>query len=225
MEALKFTKNTDFKKNVEKARNFLDDLGKRKYGPNFQLSENFEGMAILKIRDHFNEYSFLENKFNHPKKGLLILASLKSEAFIFIELLNFYILELKKEERKGGRDIYYHGIGEGIIKIFSTRDIGLTLVSRSSNLDNVLLKYNTQYLALTDFGHEKIVGLNNYNKIDIVYEILIKRYKNKSKQEFGQLTHIITDLNAEELNSRYGSNIFFFMNKLVDLIILNNPKT
>ena len=231
MGAFKFSQNSELRNKAEEARIFFEDLGKMKYGENFLLNKNLDGFALTKLKEHFEEFSNRDGKWIVPKKGLLIIASYESEAMILFRLLNSYLDKLFKNEEKKYKNLKARFTGKTLnVDIISTHDIELELKNKSKVLD-VLNKHINSNLCLLDFGKDQIVGIDNYNKVDVVLHLLRKRYLIYTRTTVGQpssnynLIYLLSDLSFEELNERYGINTLLHIKKLVDFIVLSSPKT
>lgn len=226
MEAIKFSMNSDFKNNVEEARIFFEDLGKQKYGANFKLNNNIDGLALAKLKEHFEKFSFMTQNHIVPEKGLLIVSSIENNAVIFIELLERHLRNIFKRARNtnspnlNGFSVQYYIT----LNIHSTRDLVIELIGKKK-IDDFFLTYNPKYLCLYDFGQEQITTLDYHNKVDISAEIIRKRFAEKRDSKKTKITYLITALNANELFNRYGKETLFHINKLCDYIILDNPKS
>jgi hypothetical protein len=231
MGAFKYSQNSELRNKAEEARIFFEHLGKMKYGDNFQLNKNLDDSALTKLKEHFEEFSNKDGDWSVPEKGLLIVASYESEAVILFRLLNSYLDQLfMNEKRKYNNLKACFRSNELTVNIVSTHDLEIELKSKSKVLD-VLNKHVNSNLCLLDFGKDQIVGIDNYNKVDVVLHLLRKRYLNYTRTTVVQsssnynLFYLLSDLSFEELKDRYGNNTLFHIKKLVDFIVLSSPKT
>lgn len=201
----------------------LNDLGRKKYGDSFSISDNWNDSAIEKITRYFLSYEIIDRTLVLPKKGLFICSGHENEAFIINHLLNEYIKRLYKLVEN---DSYYSRVlshGQTNLKTISTREIAIE--SLQSKPYDILKSYSDiQILSLTDFGKESIVTFPNYNKIDVIPEILNMRYQKKFLNS-KTVTNIFTNCSPKKLQERYKDrlDVFYHLKSLTDEILLSNP--
>lgn len=182
----------DFKKTL----NYIEYLGKKKYGQNFKVyKQDVKTLHRLIIHTIFEETQC--KKYNIDlNKGILLIGPVGSGKTSIMNILRQFLF----------RDDYY------LIK--SARDIAFEYQKEGVE---TIQKYGKQYKAfcIDDLGVEnnsKFYG----NECNTIAEILLQRYELLMNQQI--ITHATTNLNADELEDLYGNRVRSRLRSMFNLI-------
>lgn len=174
---------------------YLDYKGKMLFGKNFKIYEEDE-VIIFKLCIYFiKDYEYC-TKFNiDPNKGILLSGPVGCGKTSLMKLLHHIVPHQKSYEVIPARNI-----------TFSFNNQGYKTIEEYGN---------TNYYCFDDLGVET-TGRHFGKDCNVMGEIILSRYdlylKNKTK------THATTNLNAQELEDRYGNRVRSRMRQLFNLI-------
>lgn len=175
---------------------YLDQLGKQKFGPHFEIrqddSEIIYKLLVYAIGDK-------ENCAQHNidlNKGILLLGPVGCGKTSLMTILKPFFSIEQQYVIKPSRDVSFEFISNGY---------------------QTILKYGKmeKNYYFDDLGAEK--SLKHFgNKCNTMGEILLSRYDLFTQQKI--LTHATTNLNAQELEKLYGNRVRSRLREMFNLI-------
>lgn len=174
---------------------YLDSKGKLLFGKNFKIYE--EDLAIIyKLCIYFiRDFKECEKLKIDPNKGLLLSGPVGCGKTSLMKLLRHIVSHHKSYEVIPARKI-----------TFAFNNIGYKVIEDYGNQG---------FYCFDDLGVET-TGRHFGKDCNVMGEILLSRYdlflKNKTR------THATTNLNAQELENRYGNRVRSRMRQLFNLI-------
>jgi len=177
---------------------YLDAKGKLLFGKSFKIY-NEDNELLLKLASYFiRDHEYCKKLGIDTSKGILLSGPVGCGKTTLMRLLP-YVVPHKKN---------YHFIPSRNI-VFGFNGIGFKIIEDYS--DNKVYCFD-------DLGVEHI-GRHYGKDCNVMGEILISRYEVFKQKEV--LTHITTNLNAEELQDKYGERIRSRMREMFNLISFN----
>ena len=187
--------NYDF----QKILNYLDHKGKMLFGKNFRIYQEDE-VILFKLCIYFiKDYDYCA-KFNiDPNKGVLLTGPVGCGKTSLMKLMRYIVPHQKPYEVIPARNI-----------AFAFNNIGYKTIEDYGN---------TNYYCFDDLGIET-TGRHFGKDCNVMGEILLSRYDLfcHSEPKRRILTHATTNLNAQELEERYGNRVRSRMRQLFNLI-------
>lgn len=175
---------------------YLNQLGKKKYGSNFQIDLSDKLTLYKMISYSVGASNVCEEYGLDLKKGILLLGPVGCGKTSLITLLNEFVFPTQKYQVKSTRDIAteFHKEGFEIIQNYGLRHKALCL-------DDLGVEQNMKYYG---------------NECNTIGEILLHRYD--LYMNFGILTHATTNLNATELEELYGNRVRSRLRSMFNLV-------
>lgn len=182
--------------------NYLEVKGKSLFGKHFEIyKEDHEMIHKLSnyfIRDHRNcSYYGLD-----PDKGLLLSGPVGCGKTTLMKLLHHLVPHQRSYEVIPSRNI-----------VFAFNHIGFKIIEDYGN---------SGFICFDDLGVEP-VGRYYGRDYNVLGEIMLSRYDLSTTSSMK--THATTNLNAEELEDRYGSRVRSRMRQLFNLLAFNPDTT
>jgi DNA replication protein DnaC len=198
------TKTTNFDIRLNRAKHVFWYFAQRRY-PGYEVDANNKE-AIIQCLVYFLGGNSQVYPALDPKKGLMLVGDVGCGKSLLIEIL---------------QDITRGVKGYGF-RIFKAADIAdeYALGSRGEAYGEQLQngRYTTFRMCIDDLGFEPVKVLNYGNEIIPLAHILTKR--SRLFDQYGQITHLTTNLNAEEIEKLYGDRIRDRLRKMCNVITL-----
>lgn len=177
---------------------YLDAKGKMMYGKNFKIYEEDE-VVLYKLCIYFiRDFEACEKLKIDPNKGILLSGPVGCGKTSLMKLLRHIVPHQKSYELIPARNI-----------TFAFNNIGYKTIQEYGN---------SSFYCFDDLGVET-TGRHFGKDCNVMGEILLSRYDlflhNKVR------THATTNLNAQELEERYGNRVRSRMRQLFNLIAFN----
>jgi DNA replication protein DnaC len=182
--------------NFKTCLQYIDYLGKKKFGTHFQIDLSDKETLFKLIAYSVGAVNACDKDSIDLKKGILLLGPVGCGKTTLMTLLNELVYPHQKYQVKSTREIAseFHQDGFQIIHKYGRRQ---------------------KYLCLDDLGVEQ--NMKYYgNECNTVAEILLHRYD--MHVNYGILTHATTNLNAEELEKIYGNRVRSRLRSMFNLI-------
>ncbi|WP_298344280.1 ATPase [uncultured Algibacter sp.] len=174
---------------------YLDSKGKLLYGKNFKIYED-DYELLLKLASYFiQDHEYCKKLDIDTGKGILLSGPVGCGKTTLMRLLPHLVPHKKSYNFIPCRNI-----------VFGFNGIGFKLIEDYSD---------DKAYCFDDLGVEHI-GRHYGKDCNVMGEILISRYEVFRQREV--LTHITTNLNAEELQVKYGERIRSRMREMFNLI-------
>lgn len=175
---------------------YLDFLGKKKYGTKFQVDLSDKETIFKLITYSVGAADDCINENIDLKKGILLLGPVGCGKTTIMTLLNEFVYPHQRYSVKSTRDIASEFNQDGF---------------------QVIHKYGRRQkiLCLDDLGVEQ--NMKYYgNECNTIGEILLHRYD--MHVNFEIVTHATTNLNAQELEKLYGNRVRSRLRSMFNLI-------
>jgi DNA replication protein DnaC len=182
--------------NFQKCIQYLEFLGKKRYGSSFVIDLSDKETLLKLISYSVGAQDVCSENFIDLNKGILVLGPVGCGKTTIMTLLNEFVYSHQKYQVKSTRDIAteFHKDGFEIIHKYGRRHKALCL-------DDLGVEQNMKYYG---------------NECNTIGEILLHRYD--MHVNFGILTHATTNLNAEELEKLYGNRVRSRLRSMFNLI-------
>lgn len=188
-------KNNNISYDFKKILIYLDAKGKLLFGKNFKIYEEDE-VVLYKLCIYFIRDFHACAKLNiDPNKGILLSGPVGCGKTSLMKLLRHIVPHYKPYEVIPARNI-----------TFSFNNIGFKTIEEYGN---------SNFYCFDDLGVET-TGRHFGKDCNVMGEILLSRYDLFLKRNIK--THATTNLNAQELEERYGSRVRSRMRQLFNLI-------
>ncbi|WP_452602496.1 ATPase [Pontimicrobium sp. MEBiC06410] len=188
-------KNNNISYDFKKILIYLDAKGKLLFGKNFKIYEEDE-IILYKLCIYFIRDFEACKKLNiDPNKGILLSGPVGCGKTSLMKLLRHIVPHYKPYEVIPARNI-----------TFSFNNIGFKTIEEYGN---------SNFYCFDDLGVET-TGRHFGKDCNVMGEILLSRYDLFLKRNIK--THATTNLNAQELEERYGSRVRSRMRQLFNLI-------
>ena len=179
----------------EKILSYLDVKGKLIFGKNFRIYDDDHDI-LLKLCNYFvKDYESCKRHDIDPNKGLLISGPVGCGKTSLMKLLKFLVPSQRPYELIPCRNI-----------VFSFNHLGYKTIKDYGD---------SQFLCFDDLGIEPI-GRHYGKDCNVMGEVLLSRYELFLQTKIK--THATTNLNAEELEERYGNRVRSRLRQLFNLI-------
>jgi DNA replication protein DnaC len=180
--------------------NYLDHLGKKKYGSAFKIDLSDRDTLLKLISYSVGANDVCEENFIDLEKGVLLIGPVGCGKTTIMTLLNKFVYPHQRYLVKSTRDIAneFHQDGFEIINKYGRRQKAICL-------DDLGVEQNMKY-----FG----------NECNTIGEILLYRYD--MFMNYGIVTHATTNLNAEELEKLYGNRVRSRLRSMFNLIVFHS---
>ena len=179
----------------EKILTYLDVKGKLLFGKNFRIYDDDHNI-LLKLCNYFvKDFESCKQYGIDPNKGLLISGPVGCGKTSLMKLLKYLVQAQRPYEVIPCRNI-----------VFSFNHIGYKTIEDYGN---------SQFFCFDDLGIEPI-GRHFGKDCNVIGEILLSRYDLFLEHKIK--THATTNLNAQELEERYGNRVRSRMRQLFNLI-------
>ncbi|MBQ0769513.1 MAG: ATPase [Bizionia sp.] len=186
--------NYDFQKIV----NYIQVKGKLMFGKNFKVYQE-DHELLLKLSSYFiKDYAYCAKFGIDPDKGLLLSGPVGCGKTTLMMLLPHLIPHKKRHTIIPARNI-----------VFGFNAIGYKTIEDYSD---------SKEYCFDDLGAEH-TGRHYGKDCNVMGEILISRYDQFKKK--GIKTHCTTNLNAVEIEERYGERVRSRMRELFNLVSFN----
>jgi len=174
---------------------YLDAKGKLLFGKTFKIYDE-DNELLLKLASYFiQDHEYCKNLGIDTAKGILLSGPVGCGKTTLMKLLPHLVPHKKSYHFMPCRNI-----------VFGFNGVGFKLIENYSD--------NKPY-CFDDLGVEHI-GRHYGKDCNVMGEILISRYEVFKQKDI--LTHITTNLNAEELQEKYGERIRSRMREMFNLI-------
>ena len=180
---------------------YLEAKGKLLFGRNFQIYSEDHGVLLKLCNYMIRDFVSCGKLGIDPDKGILLSGPVGCGKTSLMKLLRYLVPHYRPYEIIPARNITFgfNHVGYGIIE-----DYG-----------------NGRYYCYDDLGVEPM-GRHFGKDCNVMGEILLSRYELFIKT--GLRTHATTNLNAKELEERYGNRVRSRMRKMFNLIAFD-PQT
>ena len=177
---------------------YLDHKGKMLFGKNFKIYQEDE-VILFKLCIYFiKDYDYCK-KFNiDPNKGILLSGPVGCGKTSLMKLLKHIVPHQRPYEVIPARNI-----------VFGFNNIGYKTIEDYGN---------SNYYCFDDLGVET-TGRHFGKDCNVMGEIILSRYDLYLHSKIK--THSTTNLNAQELEERYGNRVRSRMRQLFNLIAFN----
>ncbi len=182
----------DFPKMLE----YLEIKGKLLFQKDFRLYPEDEALLFKLCNYIIADLEQCEKLNLDLKKGLLLSGPVGCGKTSFLKLLRYLVPHQKSYQVIPSRNV-----------VFSFNHLGFKTIEDYGN---------TSYLCFDDLGVEP-VGRYYGRDFNVIGEILISRYELLLNHKVR--THATTNLNAEELEDRYGNRVRSRMRQLFNLVV------
>lgn len=174
---------------------YLEAKGKLLFGKHFRIYEEDKGILFKLCNYMIQEKDYCEKFKMDPSKGLLLTGPVGCGKTSIIKLLKYLVPHQRPYEVIPCRNI-----------IFAFNHIGFKAIEDYGN---------SGFICFDDLGVEPM-GRFFGQDCNVVGEILISRYELMLRHKIR--THATTNLNAVELEERYGERVRSRMRQLFNLI-------
>ncbi|WP_417372099.1 ATPase [Gelidibacter japonicus] len=177
---------------------YLDAKGKLLFGKNFKIYEEDE-VVLYKLCIYFiRDFEACEKLNIDPNKGILLSGPVGCGKTSLMKLLRHIVPHHKPYELIPARNI-----------TFAFNNIGFKTIQEYGN---------SNFYCFDDLGVET-TGRHFGKDCNVMGEILLSRYDLFLQRKIR--THATTNLNAQELEERYGNRVRSRMRQLFNLIAFN----
>jgi DNA replication protein DnaC len=177
---------------------YLDQKGKLLFGEKFKIYKSDE-QILLKLCTYFiQDVKGCQKLGIDPNKGILLSGPVGCGKTSLIKLLPHFVPHLRKYEIIPSRNL-----------TFQFNNVGFKIIEQYGN---------NKFYCFDDLGIEP-TGRHFGKDCNVMGEILLSRYDLFIKHKIK--TFITTNLNAQELEDRYGNRVRSRMRQLFNLIAFN----
>ncbi|MGJ8550936.1 ATPase [Winogradskyella wichelsiae] len=178
-----------------KIRTYLDAKGKICFGENFKIYED-DHRLLLKLASYFiQDHDYCQKLNIDTAKGILLSGPVGCGKTTLLKLLQYLVPHRKSYNVIPARNI-----------VFGFNSLGFKMIEDYS--DNKVYCFD-------DLGVEHI-GRHYGKDCNVMGEILLSRYD--LFKEKGIKTHLTTNLNAEEIEDKYGERVRSRMRAMFNLL-------
>lgn len=174
---------------------YLDAKGKLLFGKNFKIYEEDEVVLYKLCIYYIRDYEACEKLNIDPNKGILLSGPVGCGKTSLMKLLRHIVPHQKSYELIPARNI-----------TFAFNNIGYKTIQEYGN---------SSFYCFDDLGVET-TGRHFGKDCNVMGEILLSRYDLFLQRKIR--THATTNLNAQELEERYGNRVRSRMRQLFNLI-------
>ncbi|WP_299664775.1 ATPase [uncultured Polaribacter sp.] len=212
----------------EKILFYLDHKGKLLFGKNFKIHKEDEAI-LYKLAIYFiHDYVSCKRMNIDPQKGILLSGPVGCGKTSLMKLLPHMVPHLKNYEVVPARNIVFtfNNLGFKIIEQYGNNnyycfdDLGVETTGRHFGKDcNVMgeILLSRYDLLLNTSNPQNVISSLSADKADAV-EKSHKYQHLKANSKKPVFTHATTNLNAQELEERYGNRVGSRMRELFNLI-------
>ncbi|MCI2227588.1 MULTISPECIES: ATP-binding protein [Flavobacteriaceae] len=187
--------NNNISYDFKKILIYLDAKGKLLFGKNFKIYEEDE-VILYKLCVYFiSDFEACKKLEIDPNKGILLSGPVGCGKTSLMKLLRFMVPHQKPYELIPARNI-----------TFAFNNIGYKTIEEYGN---------SSFYCFDDLGVES-TGRHFGKDCNVMGEILLSRYDLFLKRKIR--THATTNLNAQELEERYGNRVRSRMRQMFNLI-------
>jgi hypothetical protein len=181
---------------------YLDAKGKLLFGKNFKIYEEDE-VVLYKLCIYFiRDFEACEQLKIDPNKGILLSGPVGCGKTSLMKLLRYIVPHHKPYDVIPARNI-----------TFSFNNIGFKTIEEYGNIG---------FYCFDDLGVET-TGRHFGKDCNVMGEILLSRHELFLKRQIK--THATTNLNAQELEDRYGNRVRSRMRELFNLIAFDEKSS
>jgi len=179
----------------EKILTYLDVKGRLLFGKNFRIYDEDHNI-LLKLCNYFiRDFESCKQDGIDPNKGLLLSGPVGCGKTSLMKLLKYIVPSQRPYEVIPCRNI-----------VFSFNHLGYKTIEDYGD---------SQFFCFDDLGIEPI-GRHYGNDCNVMGEVLLSRYELFLQAKIK--THATTNLNAQELEERYGNRVRSRMRELFNLV-------
>ncbi|WP_182835556.1 ATPase [Flagellimonas lutimaris] len=183
----------------EKMLKYLEAKGKLMFGDNFKIYEEDHGLLLQLCNYMIRDYDSCKKYGLDPNKGLLLSGPVGCGKTSLMRLLKFLVPYQRPYTVIPSRNL-----------VFGFNHIGYKTISDYGD---------GQYFCFDDLGVEPL-GKHFGKDCNVMGEILLSRYELFVNHQVR--THCTTNLNAKELEERYGKRVRSRMRQMFNLVAFDH---
>jgi hypothetical protein len=187
-------------------RNWLEKLGKQKYGEHFRLFPEDSALIYSLVVYAIEDKKEAIKRNLDLKKGILLSGPIGCGKTSLMSLVKYFFQPGKQYQIKSTRDISFEFEKDGykVINRYSKKPPNLSYTNPFPNI-----------FCFDDLGIEQ-TQKHFGNECNVMAEILLSRYDLYISK--GIPTHLTTNLSASEIEEKYGNRVRSRMREMFNLV-------
>jgi len=199
-------KNNRFHFNFSVCRRWLENQGKRLFGPHFRIYPEDHGLILTLLVYAIADLENCRKRKLSLKKGILLTGPVGCGKTSLLTLVNFFFPNAQQYTIKSTREIAFEFEKEGY-KVINRYGKGTVTTTGNSPPAGIY--------CFDDLGIEQTQKYFG-NDCNVMAEILLSRYDLFVSKSI--LTHATTNLSASELEEKYGNRVRSRMREMFNLV-------
>ncbi len=187
-------------------RNWLEKLGKQKYGEHFRLYQEDSALIYSLVVYAIEDKKEASKRKLDLKKGILLSGPIGCGKTTLMSLVKYFFQPRKQYQIKSTRDISFEFEKNGY-KVINRYSKSLSNLSYTNPVPSIF--------CFDDLGIEQ-TQKHYGNECNAMAEILLSRYDLFISK--GIPTHLTTNLSASEIEEKYGNRVRSRMREMFNLV-------